>query len=163
MFFWSIDPFAYTGLFNIKSHLVLGTLDFPFHLSAQVMIAYAWNAAIKAIKDPGLEIMKKIRIPMIICIIFMFAAGLYQVTVTDNSEIYASVSRCLFVSVPTAALGASALLYVLLFTVTTVYFVVSGSRLVLFFKQSSVRADSKRQSSMNRVSSSLFLTCRWES
>lgn len=73
---WAMDAFSSTQIFNEKTSEILMTLDLPFHFGAEVMIAYVWSAALNSMKKPVLEdSLKKLRIPMGLFLVALFAAG----------------------------------------------------------------------------------------
>lgn len=62
------------------------SLNFPFLVASEFIIAYAWNEALRAVSMPVSDIMKKLRIPLIIISLVMLAAG-------DKLAVFADFTR----------------------------------------------------------------------
>lgn len=75
MTLWSLDPFGVQNIFGRRVAEIFFSLELPFLLSSQIMIAYAWNEALRGEKVAASDLAKKLKIPVIAFTFVMFAAG----------------------------------------------------------------------------------------
>lgn len=129
------------------------TANVPFGLLSEIMIAYVWNDALRASVVPVSDYMNKLKIPIIIFTIIMFVAGEngYIINLTPL-ELAASLNRALYLTPPTGFGAVNIITYFIIVVAISIFFVVTGVRLLrTFSKSKATDISSRRTKNLKRV------------